>query len=70
MDKEVEQPKRNRIRKLPFLFLCVSFAFWLVIGGAVFQAIESPVADDERMTLLDLRNSFLHNVSSCITGWF
>ena len=36
----------------------------------MFQAVESPVEDDERVTLLKLRNSFLYNISSCITGRF
>ena len=70
MDKNVEKPNPMRIRKLRFLFLCVGFVAWLVIGGAVFQALESPVEDDERVALLKLRNSFLHNVSSCISGRF
>ena len=36
----------------------------------MFQAVESPFEDDERVILLELRNSFLYNVSSCITDRF
>ena len=68
MDKEVEKPKPHTIRKVRFLFLCVIFVVWLLIGGAVFQAIEGPVEDNEREELSKLRTNFLNNVSTCITG--
>ena len=68
MDKEVEKPKPHTIRKVRFLVLCVIFFGWLVIGGAVFQAIEGPVEDNEREELSKLRTNFLNNVSHCISG--
>ena len=68
MDKEIEKPKRHSIRKLRFLFLCISFVGWLLIGGAVFLAVEGPVEDDERVALSEVRTQFLDSVSSCITG--
>ena len=59
--------KDRPIAKLKFFGLCLTYIVYLVIGACVFDAIESPIEQQKRVDILDVRKAFLEN-ASCITG--
>ena len=62
----------NRIerKRLRIIALSVVFILYLILGGAVFQVLESPLEVEESKELLDVRSSFMQKINGCISGRF
>ena len=60
----------NRIerKRLRIIALSVVFILYLILGGAVFQVLESPLEVEESKELLDVRSSFMQKINGCISG--
>ena len=63
--KDLLKPK---IKTLRIIALSMFFFVYVIMGGAIFQAIEGPVEQKENKELLDIRTKFMKDVSGCITG--
>ena len=50
------------------IFLLAFYVFFLIVGAAVFSAIESPVEKENLRRLKAARRQFLENRASCLTG--
>lgn len=68
MDGNTKKWKPNKIRKLRFSFLCLAYIAYVIVGAAVFQAIEGPQEEDEHRVLQEIVFDFSQNISACITG--
>ena len=60
----------NRIerKRLRIIALSVVFILYLILGGAVFQVLESPLEVEESKELFDVRSSFMQKINGCISG--
>lgn len=63
----------NKNGKCRFLLLCGGYILFLVLGAAMFSAIEAPKIDAISKRVQSLRNQFLQN-NACLNGkwdcWF
>lgn len=57
----------NKNGKCRFLLLCGGYILFLVLGAAMFSAIEAPKIDAISKRVQSLRNQFLQN-NACLNG--
>lgn len=53
--------------KFRFLLLCGSFSIFLIVGAAIFAAIEAPTAEKYQQNVLHAKETFLKE-NPCLLG--
>ena len=52
------------------IFLSAFYVFFLLVGAAIFSAIEGPIEQRRLRQLLAVREKFLQNRRDCLSGQF
>lgn len=63
----VNSANNNKNGKCRFLLLCSGYILFLILGAAMFSAIEAPKIDAISKRVQSLRNQFLQN-NECLNG--
>jgi len=59
--------KKSNVR---LIFLSAFYVFFLLVGAAIFSAIEGPIEQRRLRQLLAVREKFLQNKRDCLSGRF